>query len=151
MVPVFFDLQRKKTKVWAFLGWSQRPVNVSFARPPVATVLDRRGRLARAHPRISWGWLHARLAYPVMAELYVDRILNRAEFRQLCDECGSRSEIMRRLGAPVAAPADHDVEPYLRDPTSVCVLCGWQPAPDSDSARPRTCPRCGGRIVVRRL
>ena len=148
MVPVFFDLQRNKTKVWAFLGWSQRPVTVSFARPPAATVLDRWGRPARAHPRITWGWLCARLAYPVMAELYVERLLNRAEFRQLCDSCGTRAEIMRRLGAPVAGRAEHDEESYARDPTCTCAQCGWQPPLSPGCARLESCPRCGGCMVM---
>jgi hypothetical protein len=99
MVPVFYDVERCKPKVWAFLGWSHRPITVSFARPPQATILDRRGRRPRDHPKIRWGGLYADLPYPVTAELYVDRILDRDEFRRLCDACGTRSEIMRRLGA----------------------------------------------------
>ena len=38
MVPVFFDLGRRKTKVWVFLGWSQRPVHFWFATPPSVEV-----------------------------------------------------------------------------------------------------------------
>jgi hypothetical protein len=99
MVPVFYDVGRRKTKVWAFLGWSRRPITVSFARPPQATIRDLNGRLLRDHPPIRWGALHAELQYPVTAELYVDRILNRDEFRKVCDSCGTRSEILRRLDA----------------------------------------------------
>lgn len=98
MVPVFYDVKRRKAKVWAFLGWSRRPIRVSFARPPQATILDRSGRPAADHPRVRWHELHAYLPYPVTAELYVDRILDRDEFRRLCDACGTRSEILRRLG-----------------------------------------------------
>jgi hypothetical protein len=36
MIPVFYDVERRKTKVWAFLGWSSRPITVSFARAPFA-------------------------------------------------------------------------------------------------------------------
>jgi len=99
MVPVFHDLGRDKTKVWAFLGWSRRPITVSFAKPPQATIRDLKGRPLREHPPIRWGKLHADLHYPVTAELYVDRILNRDEFRKVCDSCGTRSEILRRLDA----------------------------------------------------
>lgn len=104
MVPVFYDLQRQKTKVWVFLGWSRRPINVSFEQPPEATFLDLEGEPLRDPPRILWGGLHATLPYPVTAELYVDRILTRDEFRKLCDSCGTRLEILRRLGAS-ASPA----------------------------------------------
>ncbi len=99
MVPVFYDVGRRKPKVWAFLGWSRRPITVSFARPPRAMIRDLNGRLLRDHPPIRWGALHADLPYPVTAELYVDRILNRDEFRKVCDSCGTRSEILRRLDA----------------------------------------------------
>jgi hypothetical protein len=97
MVPVFHDLGRDKTKVWAFLGWARRPITVSFAKSPQATIRDLKGRPLRDHPAIRWGELHADLHYPVTAELYVDRILNRDEFRKVCDSCGTRSEILRRL------------------------------------------------------
>lgn len=99
MVPVFYDVARRKTKVWVFLGWSHRPITVSFARPPEAAVRDLKGGPLRNPPEIRWGGLFARLPYPVTAELYVDRILARNEFRSLCDLCGTRSEILRRLGA----------------------------------------------------
>lgn len=99
MVPVFYDVERHKSKVWAFLGWSSRPITVSFARPPQATILDLRGRPLRDAPRICWSEVYADLPYPVTAELYVDRILDRDELRKLCDACGTRSEILRCLGA----------------------------------------------------
>jgi hypothetical protein len=99
MVPVFYDLGRHRTKVWVFLGWSRRPISVSFARPPKARVLNRLGWPAWNPPSISWRGLYARLPYPVTGELYVDRILDRNEFRKLCDARGTRSEILRQLDA----------------------------------------------------
>lgn len=103
MVPVFYDVGRRKLKVWAFLGWSRRPIRVSFARPPKATIGDVKGRPVRDHPSIRWGASYADLPYPVSAELYVDRILDRDEFRKLCDSCGTRSEILRHLDASASA------------------------------------------------
>ena len=76
---------------------------VSFARPPEATIMDLDGQPARDHPRIRWGTLYAHLAYPTTAEVYVDHIMDRDEFRSLCDACGTKSEIMRRLGVPTDA------------------------------------------------
>jgi hypothetical protein len=99
MVPVYYDIERNKTRVWAFLGWASRRVEVSYARPPKATILNRRGRPVSDGPTIRWGTLYTELAYPVTAEVYVDRILDREEFRRLCDGCGTRTEIMRKLGA----------------------------------------------------
>jgi len=147
MVPVFYDVGRGKTKVWVFLGWSQRPVVVSFARPPQATVVNRLGRPVVKHPPIVWGSLYARLAYPVMAELYVDRILNRAEFRQLCDECRTRTEILRRLGV-AASPADLGSMTPERDRTRLCPQCGWQPLRIAGGIPPSVCARCGAVLLV---
>jgi hypothetical protein len=102
MVPVFYDVERRKPKVWAFLGWARRPITVSFARPPQAAIGDLQGRLLPDHLPIRWGVLYAELPYPISAELYVDRILDRDEFRKLCDSCSTRSEILRRLDASLS-------------------------------------------------
>lgn len=52
MVPVFYDLQRRKTKVWVFLGWSLRDVEVSFRARPSVRVLDAgTGRVPGSRPR----------------------------------------------------------------------------------------------------
>ncbi|HSE24912.1 MAG TPA: hypothetical protein VLB68_24845 [Pyrinomonadaceae bacterium] len=99
MIPVFYDVQRRKTKVWTFLGWSHRAVMISFDQRPRATVRDLNGKVLRHHPDIRWGFLYSQLQYPVTAEIYVDRILDRDEFRKLCDSCGRRSEILKRLDA----------------------------------------------------
>jgi hypothetical protein len=59
--------------------------------------------LVRA-PEIRWPSLYEQLQYPVTAELYVDKVLDRQEFRKLCDLCVTRFEILRRLdGAAVPA------------------------------------------------
>lgn len=73
MVPLFYDVERRKSKVLVFLGWSRRPIVVSFARPPQATILDVSGRPPRNSPSIRWGRLRAQLPYPVTAELYAIR------------------------------------------------------------------------------
>jgi hypothetical protein len=97
MVPVFFDRGRGKTKVWAFLGWSERPVTLSFARPPAVTV-TRNGRAAtRDQAVVEFVDSRATLAYPVTAEVYVDRILNRDEFRAHCNRYKTPSAILGNL------------------------------------------------------
>jgi hypothetical protein len=97
MVPVFFDVGRRKTKVWAFLGWSQRPVTFSFSTQPAVQV-TKNGQAAKpGEVDLQFGATHLSLAYPVCAEVYVDRILNREEFRRHCDRFKSRSEILKNL------------------------------------------------------
>jgi hypothetical protein len=104
MVPIFYDVERRKTKVWAFLGWTDRPIKISFAQPPTATVRNLDGTRPSIVPEIRWGFLYEQLQYPVTAELYVDKVLDRDEFRKLCDSCVTRSEIVRRLN-PSEGPA----------------------------------------------
>jgi hypothetical protein len=97
MVPVFFDRGRGKTKVWVFLGWSERPVTFSFARPP-AVAVTRDGRAATRDEAVVAFWgSGATLAYPVTAEVYVERILNRDEFRAHCSRYKTPSAILGNL------------------------------------------------------
>jgi hypothetical protein len=97
MVPVFFDRGRNKTKVWVFLGWSQRPVSFWFATPPeVAVTKD--GKPAKADQAfVEFSNADRSLVYPVTAEIYVSRLLNRDEFRRHCDRYQTRSQILKNL------------------------------------------------------
>jgi len=90
MVPVFFDRGRGKLKVWAVLGWATRTLHVSFAKPPVAHVLKGRAR-------IEWSRAWRQIAYPVFAEAYVSRLLDRDEFRAHCDRHKTRGKIIENL------------------------------------------------------
>ncbi|MEO8136610.1 MAG: hypothetical protein ABI831_21880, partial [Betaproteobacteria bacterium] len=90
MVPVFFDVGRRKTKVWAILGWATRRLHVSFATEPTAHVLKGHVDL-KFDPPYKW------IAYPVFAEAYVTRVLNRPEFRAHCDRYKTRTRILEHL------------------------------------------------------
>ena len=98
MVPVFYDVLRKKTKVWVFLGWSVKPVTISFAKAPTAKVFDQAGNQVKADSvDLLFRSTSQELAYPVTAEVYVDKILDRNEFRQFCDKYKTRSAILANL------------------------------------------------------
>jgi len=98
MVPVFYDRERKKTKVWVFLGWAERPIEVSYVKEPkVVSVVDPAGRPAKEHPEIRFKKYCHRVLYPVMAEVYVTKLLDRKEFREHCDRYGSRKKILAAL------------------------------------------------------
>ena len=103
MVPVFFDLERGRHKVWVFLGWAHRPIDISFASKPHVAVFGLNGEPCPDDLKIRWLSLSQHLPYPVTAELYVDRLLDRDEFRKVCDGCGTRSEILKRLAEAVGA------------------------------------------------
>jgi len=90
MVPVFYDRERNKTKVWAALGWSTRNLEVEFATPPAA-------HIRQGHVRLDFVPETHSIAYPVLAETYVSRLMDGDEFRAHCDQYRTRSEILRHL------------------------------------------------------
>ena len=92
MVPLYFDIPRGKVKVLAFLGWSERPMQVSFVTPPRVELLD-------GNPRATVELVPGSypIASPVVVELLVSRLLDRDEFRRLCDAHGTRERIVAAL------------------------------------------------------
>jgi hypothetical protein len=98
MVPIFYDQARRKTKAWAFLGWSARPAVVSFAvEPSVEVFRDGRKVEGKDAPRVVLVSSFPSLAYPVTAEVYVDELLDRDQFRRLCDRYKTRKAILEHL------------------------------------------------------
>jgi hypothetical protein len=117
MVPVFFDLQRRTTKVWAFLGWRTVPVEVKYLKEPVILgeelapepePADRLGVLRRkfrkparpqpaSPPQVAFRGDRYEFAVPVTAEISVSRLLDRDEFRRHCDRYQTRDAILVNL------------------------------------------------------
>ncbi len=97
MVPVFYDVQRRKTKVWVVLGWAERPANIYFNKPPAARVTDPSGKDASSKVRLEYQGTYRQVCYPVSAEVYVDRLMDRDEFRRHCDRYRTRSAILKNL------------------------------------------------------
>lgn len=93
MVPLFYDAERKQVKVLAFLGWDVRPLRVSFAKPPVAQAVPN-------NVHVKFASDDENLVYPVTTEIYVDKVLDRAEFQALCNKERTRTEIVRALTEP---------------------------------------------------
>jgi hypothetical protein len=110
MVPVFFDIERGKTKAWVLLGWSERPITIGFHQRPKVISVERKGIKAvlgrtvfkALRPEVEFETQYVRAAFPVTAEIYVDHILDRNEFRRLCDHNGTRSAILQALNLPKA-------------------------------------------------
>jgi hypothetical protein len=95
MVPVFYDFVRQKTKVWVVLGYSVKPLSIWFKNEPQAEVLDAKGKKAQA--KLKFQGTQKSLIYPVSAEIYVKTIMNRDEFRALCDKYKTPSAILNAL------------------------------------------------------
>lgn len=97
MVPVFYDVVRKKNKVWVVLGWAKRPLIISYVTPPTVQVKDTNGRPADNEVDIKFTSQYEFAAYPISAEVYVNRLLNREEFQKHCDRYGTTEEILANL------------------------------------------------------
>ena len=99
MVPVFYDINRGKTKVWAVLGVASKPMNISYAHPPTVREIKGPGG-ARVNPGnayLEFVNQSTHLTYIVSAEVYVTHLLNRTEFRQLCDQKRTFKAIVESL------------------------------------------------------
>lgn len=95
MVPVFYDIQRNKTKVWVVMGYSKKPLTIWFERKPEARITDGDGNPAQA--ALEFESMQTFLIYPVSAEVYVNQLLDRDAFRSLCDRNKTPSAILKAL------------------------------------------------------
>jgi hypothetical protein len=99
MVPLFYDEGRQMTKVWVVLGAYPQRLVVSYTQEPrLLGIKDAGGKVVSAgdvdvmftregHP----------LAHIATAEVYVKNILNRTEFRRLCDQKKTADAILASL------------------------------------------------------
>jgi hypothetical protein len=95
MVPVFFDTRRQLMKAWCVLGWTTRSGSASFHVPP--KVRCRSAADCDLHFRSEY----LAFAEPVMVEVYTQRLLDRDEFRRVCDRERTSERIVRAIAAPV--------------------------------------------------
>lgn len=88
MVPISFDPDTGRMHVFAFLGWTQRPLTVSFSRPP---------RVVESPARVVFGSETHFVETPVIVEAWVNRLLDREELRSLCERRGTVERIVRAI------------------------------------------------------
>lgn len=91
MVPLFKDIGQDEFHVLAVVGFEQRNLKVSFVERPEVMVRDGRGRVVE--PYIHWSDATYPLARPVTITCRTKRLLDRDQFRALCDRAGSVAEI----------------------------------------------------------
>jgi hypothetical protein len=96
MVPVFYDVLRRKTKVWAVLGWRATTMDATYRVPPAVVAVESQGASGEPPQMLFGGECHE-FAIPVMAEVYVSRVLDRDEFRRHCDRFRSKEAILANL------------------------------------------------------
>jgi hypothetical protein len=95
MVPLFKDIGRNEFHVLAVVGIEQRNLRVGFVERPVVMVRDGRGRVVE--PSIQWSDARFPLARLVTITGRTKRLLDRDQFRALCDRAGSVAEIRSAL------------------------------------------------------
>ncbi|SIN80705.1 hypothetical protein SAMN05444166_0986 [Singulisphaera sp. GP187] len=83
MVPLFKDIEREEFHVLAVVGYEQRNLKVGFVERPDVTVRDGQGRMVELE--IQWSDAIYPLARPVTMTCRTKRLLDRSEFRELCD------------------------------------------------------------------
>jgi hypothetical protein len=103
MVPVFHDAGRGMTKAWAVLGWRVVPADVEYRQLPAVAAVEPvahagDGGGPGAAPQVLFAGERYGFAVPVMAEVYITRVLDRDAFRRHCDRHRTRAAILRHLG-----------------------------------------------------
>jgi hypothetical protein len=91
------DGRAGRVRVWCFLGWATDHVAIHFATPPVVTRRRTGTDVTGARPEVTFGPQTATAAYPVFAEVWTTKVLDRAEFRRLCDEKQTKAAILEAL------------------------------------------------------
>jgi len=111
MVPVFYDMDRREIKVWIFLGYSLKPLKIWFEKRPQVRVTDADGKTVEystesgfssrgsssARIQLEFDNIWRPLLTPISAEVYVKKLLDRDEFRALCDKYKTQSAILSAL------------------------------------------------------
>jgi hypothetical protein len=95
MVPVFCDLGRKKTKVWAFLGWDFTRLAASFAREPKIELRDKSGKECTRPIRFTRDF-HA-AAKPVIHEILCQRDHGSHAVQAHCDKYRTAAGLLENL------------------------------------------------------
>jgi hypothetical protein len=123
MLPVFFDRGRCLTKAWCVLGYEVRTVVVTFDREPEVLGIEtvtaippprRGGRSLKqilsdrkngmepervTPPPVRFVGQAAEVLLPVLAEVYVEKVMNRDEFRSFCNQFETKDELLDKLRA----------------------------------------------------
>jgi hypothetical protein len=80
---LFKDVGRDEFHVLAVVGYEQRDLKAGFVERPAVTVRDGRGRTVEHG--IDWSESSYPLARPVTITCRAKRLLDRTQFRALCD------------------------------------------------------------------
>jgi hypothetical protein len=106
MVPIYYDPDIRKLKCWIFLGWTHITVNASYVNRPAVLTMDTSKHpylnspmFQGQTPMVSFDSKNFEASYPITVEAYVDRLMNRNEFRSHCDKYGTAEAILQALNS----------------------------------------------------
>jgi hypothetical protein len=101
MVPIADDPANHRTKVWAFCGWCKNTLSIWYQKAPkLISLTPLSPSTKNPPPQVEFTSVDSHeVAFPVCAEIYVDKVLDRNEFRHLCDKHKSINEILKALRA----------------------------------------------------
>jgi hypothetical protein len=97
MVPLYYDLGRQKHRVLAVLGLETKRLTVSFVDRPKAWAIDSNGARVDRH-LVFWPTVRT-FVRPVAMEIDVPALLDRENFRALCDREKTEEAICDALAA----------------------------------------------------
>ncbi len=95
LVPISHDQSVGRTRVWAFLGWRITRLGVGFAHKPRVVKVE--CSAPKLKYDLKFGGAGYLSAYPVTAEVWVSKLLNREEFRAHCDKYKTKAAILANL------------------------------------------------------
>jgi hypothetical protein len=120
MLPIFYDQGRRLMKTWCVLGYEVHPLFIRYDREPellgIETVTAippprRTGRSLKqmledrnqgppeptGPPPVRFVPQQAEILLPVMEEVYVEKVMNRDEFRNFCNQFDTKEDLLERL------------------------------------------------------
>jgi hypothetical protein len=106
MVPVYYDVQAKRTKCWVFLCWVEKTLHVTFQKNPTVSIDEMEPENAASRlsaggtehiPQVVFQDSSYKAYYPFSAEVYVERLMNRREFREFCSRHADTEAILAGL------------------------------------------------------
>jgi len=95
MVPLYKNEITQKTKVLAFLGFTARTIKIRYANTPSYQAFDKNGAVQKVS--VKFMGEEKTIISPVVIELEVSKLLNRAEFQKLCDKHKTQAKIVEAL------------------------------------------------------
>lgn len=95
MVPLYYDIEKKKTRVSVVCGYLSRDVAVEFARHPEVHATDSKGNDVDIN--VTWSKSGYKTVYPIQFECDVVQVLDRESLREIANKYPVPNELHTAL------------------------------------------------------